>query len=129
MPDRAAWISEETTPAPRTIYHRTKLRAEALLREASSQTGLGVTVLRMSRCVPEPAPLMAGYRLHRGIDARDVAAAHELALATGDTSFRVYIVSGKTPFQAEDVHALKADARAVIRSRVPALADAFEARG
>jgi UDP-glucose 4-epimerase len=36
----------------------------------------------MGRCFPEPAPAMALARLHRGIDARDVAEAHALALDT-----------------------------------------------
>lgn len=46
--DRAAWIDEETVPLPRTIYHRTKLRAEALLHELAQKSRLSVTVIRMS---------------------------------------------------------------------------------
>jgi len=45
------------------------------LREDAGRDGLAVTVLRLSRCFAEPAPLMAAYRLHRGIDARAVASA------------------------------------------------------
>ena len=78
-PDHAAWIDEQTRPEPRSIYHRTKLEAEQFL-EAEANSNLKVTTLRMSRCFPEPAPIMAMYRLHRGIDARDVAEAHRLAL-------------------------------------------------
>ena len=40
------------------------------MREDAGRDGLAVTVLRLSRCFAEPAPLMAAYRLHRGIDAR-----------------------------------------------------------
>jgi nucleoside-diphosphate-sugar epimerase len=123
----AAWITEATPPAPRTVYHRTKLRAEALLRDAASST-LHVTVLRMSRCFPEPAPLMAAYRLHRGIDARDVAAAHERALARTDAAFRCYVVSAPTPFRPEDCALLGRDAPAVIQWRAPALAREFARR-
>jgi nucleoside-diphosphate-sugar epimerase len=69
---REGWIDEDTQPRPRTIYHRTKLEAEERLRAAAS-AGLQIRILRMSRCFPEPIDLMAAYRLHRGVDARDVA--------------------------------------------------------
>ena len=78
-PDEAAWIDESTKPVPKSIYHRTKLEAEQFLMAEASRN-LKVTTLRMSRCFPQPAPIMAMYRLHRGIDARDVAEAHRLAL-------------------------------------------------
>jgi nucleoside-diphosphate-sugar epimerase len=75
---RAAWITEATVPRPRSVYHRSKLAAEQALQDAAADGGPAVTVLRMSRCFPEAAPLMAAYRLHRGIDVRDVAEAHAL---------------------------------------------------
>lgn len=126
----AAWITEATVPQPRSIYHRSKLAAEQALREAAGGGGPAVTVLRMSRCFPEPAPLMAAYRLHRGIDVRDVAAAHALALA-GDAPppWRCFVISGATPFAREDTERLWRDAPALLRERVPALAAAFDRRG
>jgi UDP-glucose 4-epimerase len=129
LPDRAAWITEDTQPQPRTVYHRSKLQAEALLREASEQFGLQVTVLRMSRCFPQAAPVMALYRLHRGVDARDVAAAHELALARQGDPYRSYIVSGATPFEPADAAELKTDAAAVLQRRAAPLAQALVERG
>lgn len=128
---RAAWVTEDTVPQPRTVYHRTKLRAEAALAEVAAGGGPAVTVLRMSRCFPEPAPLMAAYRLHRGIDARDVADAHAQALARLPPAggWRCLVVSGTTPFRPEDAEALWHDAPAVIRLRAPSLAAAFESRG
>jgi hypothetical protein len=60
-------------------HHRTKLEAEQFL-EAEADRNLKVTTLRMSRCFPEPAPIMAMYRLHRGIDSRDVAEGHRQVL-------------------------------------------------
>lgn len=127
---RAGWVDEALPPQPRTIYHRTKLAAEELLREAALQGGPSVRILRMSRCFPEPAPVMAVYRLHRGIDARDVAEAHALALADGDDApHRTFVVSGATPFRREDAKALFDDAAGVIAARAPALAAAFAARG
>ncbi|MFT4048137.1 MAG: NAD(P)-dependent oxidoreductase, partial [Solimonas sp.] len=127
--DHAGWVTEDTAPVPQTIYHTTKIEAESLLRAASQSGTLHTTVIRMSRCFPEPAPIMAMYRLHRGIDARDVAVAHEKALLTNDSPFRVFIVSGNTPFQPEDTFQLKSNAPLIIRQRAPELAQAFESRG
>lgn len=126
---RAGWVDEALTPQPRSIYHRTKLAAEALLRRASDAGALDVVVLRMSRCFPEPAPLMAQYRLHRGIDARDVADAHALALEADLGPWACFVVSSPTPFIRDDVHALRHDAPAVLRERAPALVQAFAERG
>ena len=49
---RAAWIDEATVPRPLTVYHRSKLAAEAVLESLARETGLPVTVLRMARCFP-----------------------------------------------------------------------------
>ena len=125
----AAWVDEGTVPAPRTVYHRTKIAAERALQAIAEDGGLAVTALRMSRCFPEPAPLMAVYRLHRGVDARDVAEAHAAALAWNGPGYRRYVVSGATPFEPADAAALSADAAGVIERRAPALAAAFAARG
>jgi UDP-glucose 4-epimerase len=127
----AAWIDEALEPRPQTVYHRSKLAAEALLQALAAQGALAVTVLRMSRCFPEPAPLMASYRLHRGVDARDVATAHALALQTPSprAGFRRFVVSAATPFQREDADELVRDAPSVLARRVPAFVEAFARRG
>lgn len=126
-PGRCTWIDEGTTPQPRTIYHRTKLAAEALLEELASPE-MPVRVLRMSRCFPEPAPLMAAYRLHRGVDARDVATGHALALADDGGPFERFVLSSASPFTREDCDELARDAAGVIRARLPSLAAEFERR-
>jgi len=124
----ATWITEETVPQPRTIYHRTKLMAEALAKECSNKS-LRVSIIRMSRCFPEPAPLMAAYRLHRGVDVRDVATAHLAAVNNGGSTFSVFNVSGKHPFEQKDCEALKFDAEGVLREKCPELVTSFERRG
>ena len=129
---RAGWVDEQLAPQPRSIYHRSKLRAENWLRENAGREGLAVTVLRLSRCFAEPAPLMAAYRLHRGIDARDVARAVALALQTSTAlrpPWRLLLLSGTTPFEPADAAALWHDAPAVLSQRAPALLRAFEQRG
>ncbi len=126
-PDRATWIDETTTPEPDSIYHRTKLEAESVL-EAEACPDFKVTTLRMSRCFPEPAPLMAVYRLHRGIDARDVAHAHRLALTNPGKSYRMFVLSGATPFTQADCMALKQTPAMVLRNRCPPICRLFETR-
>jgi len=130
-PDRAAaaWIDEALEPRPQTVYHRSKLAAEALLQALAEQGALAVAVLRMSRCFPEPAPLMASYRLHRSVDARDVARAHALALQMPRPGFRRFVVSAATPFKPEDTHELMRDAPSVLERRAPELVEAFACRG
>lgn len=127
--DAAGWVTEDLAPQPKSIYHRTKLAAEDGLKSAAEQGGPPVTILRMSRCFPEPAPLMAAYRLHRGVDARDVASAHELALKPFDKPHRTYVISGATPFLQEDAVALLRDAPSVLKKRAPQLVEAFMHRG
>jgi len=125
----AAWIDEHTPPHPRTIYHETKLQAELLLQRYGQAGAMIVTILRMSRCFPEPAPAMAAYRLHRGIDARDVASAHERAVEAFSTvGARTFVISGNTPFVPQDCAELGRDAPQVLRRRAPALAEAFDRR-
>lgn len=126
--DACSWVTEETEPQPRSIYHTTKLAAECALQQ-SACPALSVAVLRMSRCFPEPAPEMLAYRVHRGIDARDVGSVHALALEHEGAAFERFVISGETPFQPEDCPALSRNAPAIIRRRIPALAAAFDARG
>jgi UDP-glucose 4-epimerase len=127
-PNRAGWVDEKLKPRPVTIYHATKIAAEDLLNSASQKDGLSVTILRVSRCFPEPANAMAVYRLHRGIDARDIADAHARSLAAPLAGSRTFLISGATPFLPEDAEWLVQDAPAVLRRRAPALVEAFERR-
>jgi len=126
-PEVAVWLNETTKPIPRTIYHRTKLEAEAFL-EAEASDDFRVITLRMSRCFPEPAPLMSIHRLHRGVDARDVAEGHKLALGINGASYQKFILSGSTPFDPSDCLALKRNPENVLRSKCPSLCALFERR-
>ena len=125
---RAAWVTDDTIPQSRSIYHRSKLAAEALLAAAAGST-LAVRVIRMARCFPEAADLMALYRLSRGVDVRDVAKAHVAALHNDGPPYQCYIVSGKVPFAEQDCALVATDLEAALRKRAPALVAAFQARG
>ncbi len=127
--DRAGWVDESVEPRPKTIYHRTKLAAERALRALSEESGVPVTVLRMSRCFPERADLMAVYRLNRGVDARDVAEAHALAVERRLPGFRCFNISATPAFDPACCERLHGDAAALIRKRAPMLAAEFDRRG
>ncbi len=129
LANETAWIDESTVPLPRTIYHSTKLEAESKLKALSDLFSIPITVLRMSRCFPEPANQMAIYRLHRGIDARDVASAHLAALQLRPVGFRTFIVSNETPFRPSDLELLPKNVGQVIEKREPALLREFSKRG
>jgi UDP-glucose 4-epimerase len=123
---RAVWVDEQLLPQPRDIYDETKLKAEELVSSAGN--ALNVTSLRMSRCFPEAADVMAWYRLYRGIDRRDVADAHALALGrTGPPA--TYVISAATPFDRQNCEQLFVDAPAVIERRCPGLIARMAANG
>ena len=83
----------------------------------------------MSRCFPEPPERMILYRLHRGIDVRDVADAHVAALTNDGPAFQRYLVSGWTPFQREDCEALVTRPRDVLAQRCPQWLAEYDRRG
>jgi len=124
--NRATWVDEQLEPRPRDIYDETKLSAEQLV--ASAGGSMTVTSLRMSRCFPEPADVMAWYRLYRGIDRRDVAEAHTLALDRNGPP-ATYVISAATPFQREDQEELFREAPSAIERRCPDLIDLMAGRG
>ena len=126
-PGSCTWVDEALPPQPTTVYHRTKLEAERIL-EAQASDDFSVRVLRMSRCFPEQAADMAIFRLHRGIDARDVADAHVAALSNGGTDFQRYIVSARTPFTPDDANALAANLLEVLNTKCPELVAQFRQR-
>jgi nucleoside-diphosphate-sugar epimerase len=124
----AAWVTEALTPRPRDVYDETKLAAEAACADAA-RAGLACVALRMSRCFPEEPRLVAIYRLYRGVDAEDVAQAHELALAPGRPGFAVYNVSAPSPFVRADCRRLFEDAASVVLERYPWAEAEFGRRG
>ncbi len=69
------------------------------------------------------------YRLYRGVDVRDAAAAHALAVTNRDIQFGVFNIAARSPFLEGDVRALRRDAVAVLRERAPGIIDLFAPRG
>ncbi|MDJ0657513.1 MAG: NAD(P)-dependent oxidoreductase [Xanthomonadales bacterium] len=126
-PDRAVWVDESLPPKPRDIYDQTKLAAEDLCREAGNH-GLSCISLRMSRCFPEPEHLVALYRLYRGVDQRDVAEAHSLALNAELEGFHVFNVSARSPFRQADLEQLSRQPAQVIERCSPGAVCEFQTR-
>lgn len=124
--DKAVWVDERLEPQPRDIYDETKLEAEQLV--ASAGNSITVTSLRMSRCFPEPADAMAWYRLYRGVDRRDVAEAHALALSRKGQP-ATYLISSATPFRQEDTGELFDNAPVAIQRRCPDLIERMTLQG
>ncbi len=126
--DRAVWVTEDLPPIARDIYDETKLAAEQACRDAS-RAGLMCVSLRMSRCFPEADELMAIYRLYRGVDIRDVADAHWLALRANLDQFEVFNISAAPAFSESECGALFTAADDVIDRHYPWARHAFVHRG
>lgn len=138
----AAWITEDVVPRPKNIYGATKTAAEDLCQLFSRNEGLPCLVLRTSRFFPEEdddeavresmtdANLKANEFLHRRVDLADVVSAHLCALESAPRlRFDKFIISATTPFTPEDLPALRADAAAVLRRRVPRFEALYAALG
>ncbi|HEX9707690.1 MAG TPA: NAD(P)-dependent oxidoreductase [Steroidobacteraceae bacterium] len=123
----AVWVTEALEPRPRDIYDETKLAAEAACADAARQ-GMACISLRMSRCFEEEPRLVAIYRLYRGVDALDVAQAHELALEAARPGHEIYNVSAPSPFTADDCRRLFVEAESVVLERYPWAASEFARR-
>ncbi len=127
--DQAVWVTEALTPQPRDMYDITKITAEELCRHFAFAEGLPIICLRTARFFLEPPEVMALYRLYRGMDVRDAAAAHVLAVTNQDIQFDVFNISAHSPFQESDMPALLRDALSVLQYRVPEAVRFFARQG
>lgn len=125
-PDRAVWITEAVRPVARDIYDITKLAAENLCRDFFEADELQTMSLRVSRFWDEPMDKKVFYRTNRGLDVRDVAQAHQLALEKDFGSFEVFNISAQTIFEETDLLNLKHRLLPLLKERVPALVELFE---
>jgi UDP-glucose 4-epimerase len=131
VPDgrEAVWVTEDLAPCPRDIYDITKLAAEELCRLFARDRNLSTICLRVSRFFEQAPDLMAAYRLYRGADVRDIAAAHALAARNQNIAFDIFTISARSPFQREDTPELLTNAPAVIRRYYPDAEDVFHTHG
>jgi len=127
--DEAVWVTEDLPTHPRDIYDITKLAAEELCQLFARDYSPHTICLRVARFYEQAPDLMAGYRLYRGADVRDIAAAHVLAVRNHDIAFDIFNISARSPFQREDAAELLTDAPAVIRRYHPDAEDVFRTHG
>ena len=121
----AVWVTEELVPRPRDIYDITKIAAEELCRDIAFSTGMSMLCLRVSRFFAQTPRLQALYRLYRGVDVRDAAAAHALALTMQSTPFDIINISARSPFRKSDLPMLLHSAPDVLQERFPHVVEAF----
>ena len=138
----AMWVTEEVMPVPKNIYGVSKAAAEDLCQLFHRNHALACIVLRTSRFFPEQDDCKqvreaysddnakANEYLYRRVEIEDVVTAHLLAAERAPAlGFRKYIVSATTPFQPDDLPALRVDAPHVVRQRVPDYEAEYERRG
>lgn len=127
--ETAVWVTEELTPVPRDLYDVTKFAAEGLCRDVSAAHGLSCTILRVARFFPEPPNHLAIYRLYKGVDLRDVVAAHCLALQAASPGCQVFNIAARSPFTAGETTELLHDPQRVILRHFPAAGERFATLG
>jgi len=127
--ERAVWVTEELLPKPRDIYDVTKIAAEGLCETYSNEYGLVCISLRVSRYFPEPDYLTAIYRLYRGVDVRDAAKAHILAMEKEMDGYDVFNISADSPFSEDETSELLHDAPGVLLRHFPDIETVFAKKG
>jgi UDP-glucose 4-epimerase len=127
--ERAVWVTEELLPRPRDIYDVTKIAAEGLCRAYANEYDLPCISLRVSRYFPEPDYLTAIYRLYRGVDVRDAAAAHILAMGKEMTGYDVFNISAASPFYEDETPELLHNAPGVLLRHFPSIEEEFAKKG
>lgn len=122
---QAVWVTESLPQVARDIYDITKIAAEALCKDFFEADRLQTLSLRVSRFWDEPLPHKVFYRMYRGVDVKDVAMAHLLALRADFSSFEAFNISAQSPFSQEDLVALRADLHTLLAKRYPRIIDFF----
>jgi UDP-glucose 4-epimerase len=123
--NRAVWVTEGLQPRPRDIYDHTKIMAEKLCSHFALHMGLPTICLRVARFFMQSPELLAIYRLYRGVDVHDAAAAHVLAVTNQHILFDIFNIAARSPFQESDTIQLFQDAPAVLRSYIPDIEQTF----
>ena len=125
---QAVWITEEVPTIPRDIYDITKIAAEGLCKDFFKKDGLQTTVLRVSRFWNEPIGKRVFYRMYRGLDVRDVALAHRLAIEKDFDQFDIFNISAQSIFTKSDLFDLKNNTKELVQKRIPKLIQYYENR-
>jgi nucleoside-diphosphate-sugar epimerase len=126
---QAVWVTENLMPKPRDIYDVTKIAAEGLCEVYANKNDLTCISLRVSRYFPESEYLMTIYRLYRGVDVRDAATAHILAITAEMKGYEVLNISALSPFSRDETRDLLYDAPSVLLRHFPDIDKLFAQKG
>jgi UDP-glucose 4-epimerase len=127
--NQAVWVTEDLMPRPRDIYDATKIAAEGLCEIFANNYDLTCVSLRVSRYFPESDYLTTVYRLYRGVDVRDAATAHILAMTAENKGYEVLNISALPPFSRNDTYDLLHDAPNVLLRHFPDIDKLFAKKG
>jgi len=127
--EQAVWVTEDLMPRPRDIYDVTKIAAEGLCEIYANNYDLICISLRVSRYFPESDYLMTVYRLYRGVDVRDAATAHILAMTAEKKGYEVLNISALPPFSRNETYDLLHDAPNVLLRHFPDIDKLFAKKG
>jgi UDP-glucose 4-epimerase len=117
--NQAVWVTEKLQPRPRDIYDHTKIMAEKLCYHFALHMGLPAICLRVGRFFAQSPDVLAIYRLYRGVDVRDAAAAHVLAVTNQQIHCDTFNIAARSPFQQSDTAQLFRNAPAVLHRYIP----------
>ncbi len=126
---QAVWVTEDLMPRPRDIYDVTKIAAEDLCEIFANNYDLTCISLRVSRYFPESDYLTTVYRLYRGVDVRDAATAHILAMTAENKGYEVLNISALPPFSRNETYDLFHDAPNVLLRYFPDIDKLFAKKG
>ena len=126
---KAVWVTEDLLPRPRDIYDVIKIAAEGLCEMYTNNYDLPCISLRVSRYFPESDYLLAIYRLYRGVDVRDAATAHILAMTAEKKGYEVFNISALSPFSRDETYDLLHDAPSVLLRHFPNINKLFAKKG
>jgi len=128
-PDKAVWVTEEIQTKARDIYDITKLTAEEICKDFFNPDKLQTISLRVSRFWDEPLDKKLFYRMYRGVDVRDVAMAHKLAIDKNIDSFEIFNISAQSIFEISDIFELRKNLYSLLKKRYPKIIELFSKRG
>ena len=125
----AAWLRESSPLHHQDIYDASKIVGESLCR-SFADAGPRIVALRTARFFFDDYVSYNVRKLFRGVDVRDAARAHVLAVdESAPEPFAIYNVASKSPFLPTDCAQLFNDAPSVIERYFPGVRDAFGQRG
>lgn len=127
--NQQAVVIEETLPVdPRDFYDVTKLHGEAMCAFYTRQFSIPTIRLRIAKSFYDNEPSYQLRKLYRGVDARDVAQAIQLATES-NVADGLYAIAALSPFTPADAKELWRDAAAVIRRYYPQVDAVFRRLG